>query len=600
LKATELHHNENLFTTRLFQPGWWVRAFDYASTAGAKDTDVMLQALNTRLCPVLQADELNALAAVLSQFQVQILSSRSDDPLRLTIDTSDFKKQASTRSKSKIFSFTRLLQALPGLRVLVGDEDRFDSYSLFANESWESKAPKAGYQFEVSLEPNGMELVLGYSCSHDELIRRIEGKPSLEKMLGSRTPLSMWRSAWIELHGAEQCLLLRMEKAMQWDCRWLHFEGIFGAPIAELFENIDVTRSFRKSRQLNDLQAAAQIFNRLGKKLCHQGLLKFGVEEKYMALTDGADEGPLLVWQASQQRSFASDNDEYKDMCVRKILAEFSKHRFDKLVSYLSVNVDSSDLRQRVATIWESLQEVDSEDLSYSLESEPTSIPTLGVLLFIEWSIRSEPGHDIPVPEQFLMSPLGVLFGESDEPVEVRYKKFIALFRDHMEFKEALNRIPLSSMSLELASKDKTVVDYLNSFKSGQPASVVVGESKKSFSDNKISKTNATKEIKAPKSTESSTIRKVAAEELANMKRLDVEQYNELKRNYISSLDESRRRLILDVQGRMSQEHFDNHLRHSLIKYMIENPHQWRSVGNKKPLPKGVQKPGSPFLPLLS
>ncbi len=596
-----IEQNEELFATRLFQPGWWVRAFDYTSTGAAKNADVMAQALKTGLCPVLQIDELNALAAVLSQFQMQILSSDSINSMRLKIDTADFRKQAATRNRAKVFAFTRLLQALPGLRLLVDNGNRFESFPLFSGESWEPNSNGESYQFEVSLEPNGMEMVLGYSCSHQELVCQAEGQMSIATLLGPQAPLSLWRSVWVELLGLEQCLLMRMERAMQWDCRWLHFEGVFGAPLNELLAGLDLKSKSPKNAQLNTLQIASQVFSRLGRKLYHQGLLKFGVDEKYLALTEGSDEGLLMVWQASQQRSFASDNDEYKSKCIRKIQQRFRGDQLENLISYLAANIQSSSVKEKATSIWGKINEVDPGFLYSSVSNEQSSIPVLCAPLFLEWLVRAEEGHKFPVPEQFMMSPIGSIIKDSKEPFQDRYQKFVSLFLEHIEFKEALNHIPMSSLSLELNSKDPQVRKYLDRFKSNSPSELITEElvTKKDTASAKTPRAGAEKADVETKNAGSSNIRKLAADELTNMRQYDVAQYAELKRNYIASLDDSRRRLVLDVQGRMSQEHFDNHLRHSLIKYMIENPNQWRSVNRKKPSAKNINGPGA-FLPILS
>ena len=54
-------------------------------------------------------------------------------------------------------------------------------------------------------------------------------------------------------------------------------------------------------------------------------------------------------------------------------------------------------------------------------------------------------------------------------------------------------------------------------------------------------------------------------------------EYCFLKEKYINSLSEERRQIILDIKNKMSPEVFDTHLRHSLLKYMVDNPASWSS-----------------------
>src|SRR5690606_5703964 len=71
-------------------------------------------------------------------------------------------------------------------------------------------------------------------------------------------------------------------------------------------------------------------------------------------------------------------------------------------------------------------------------------------------------------------------------------------------------------------------------------------------------------------------LKKLAAEELMRIRAQDPKSYNELKHNYFASLDQHRKKLILDFQSRMQPELFDNHLKHSLIKFMVESTTLWK------------------------
>src|SRR6185437_15927736 len=73
---------------------------------------------------------------------------------------------------------------------------------------------------------------------HLELVRNATGRAEAGDALGDHAPLVVRRSIWLELVGPEQQLLLRLERAMQWEFRWLQLEGIFGLPLSELFSDL--------------------------------------------------------------------------------------------------------------------------------------------------------------------------------------------------------------------------------------------------------------------------------------------------------------------------------------------------------------------------
>ena len=75
-------------------------------------------------------------------------------------------------------------------------------------------------------------------------------------------------------------------------------------------------------------------------------------------------------------------------------------------------------------------------------------------------------------------------------------------------------------------------------------------------------------------------LKKIALEELNTLKAKNPERYSLLKQNYINSLSEEKRQILLDVHDRVSEDVFDSHLRHGLLKYMVDNPSSWSSAKN--------------------
>ena len=80
-----------------------------------------------------------------------------------------------------------------------------------------------------------------------------------------------------------------------------------------------------------------------------------------------------------------------------------------------------------------------------------------------------------------------------------------------------------------------------------------------------------------------SKMRLVAAEELQKIRTGSSGQYLQLKQRYLESLDLQGRQLICDIEQRLAPELFEEHLRHGLVRYMIEHPSAWHSAGSRKP-----------------
>lgn len=72
-------------------------------------------------------------------------------------------------------------------------------------------------------------------------------------------------------------------------------------------------------------------------------------------------------------------------------------------------------------------------------------------------------------------------------------------------------------------------------------------------------------------------LKKIALEELNNLKAKYPEKYAKLKQQYMDSLSEEKRQILLDVHDRVEEKVFDSHLKHGLLKYMVDNPNSWSS-----------------------
>lgn len=80
-----------------------------------------------------------------------------------------------------------------------------------------------------------------------------------------------------------------------------------------------------------------------------------------------------------------------------------------------------------------------------------------------------------------------------------------------------------------------------------------------------------------------SKMRLVAAEELQKIRAGGSGQYVQLKKRYLESLDPQGRQLIANLEKMLAPELLEEHLRHGLVRYMIEHPSAWQSATSSKP-----------------
>ena len=299
--------------TRLYVPSWWARAYE---CIGSQKETQSSQVFKTHLCPAMSDVEMNALSAILASIQMQLLSPQHQ---KIILDPNEFIKHAPAQFRQKYFSFSRILQALAGVRFLVPHDDGFKPVSLIQSEHWR-QVHHDHHVIEITPSALGYELILGYSDAVSQFMRHLRQEPTTQSLLKSQPPLVLWRSVWQELTLSEQVVLLRMEKAMQWEVEWLHYDGIFAKEIHQLFEAIDVPKSVRAHYdKQNDIEREEwnqlAFLERLGRKLVQHGMLRVAVSEEYLALSKSLP--TQLAWQASPQKLRALDAEHFRKQVAR-------------------------------------------------------------------------------------------------------------------------------------------------------------------------------------------------------------------------------------------------------------------------------------------
>ena len=570
-------------TTHLHLPGWWVRAFDAAVLAEAEGGGAMQQARLAGLMPALTPLEMHALAMVLSGLQSQLLNG-SEGPLKVRIQ--EHLKHLSLATRSRRFLFERLVQMLAGLRILRAADpvDSWSSYGPFTGDEWHL-GDGDGAAVALSLAPLGPELILGWSDSHHDLVRFLQGAPEGVEVLGRQSPLTISRSLWLELQGVEQLLHLRLERAVQWESRWLQLEGIFGLPLASLFQG---TAPERKYLVGGDLALQLKCLARLGRKLVAHGALHGAVANHYLAIGEDAVGGVTLVWQVAAERLDMLGQSTHEQAAAAALRRRHHAAITPSLLQLYLPAEASGEIRQKAALLAERL-------LAPSFDRSETFVLRRGQLLtspalFLEIALRSEVGTPWPLPDSLRSHPLTNLAkAPADGELTQRFGQFRAMLAGDPELSSALGELPFMTLASAQTRQDRNFAPMAKAMllpRSWQNAVEAPVESVRprliAPHETPSEELVAAKRAPVQPSVFASRMLKTAADELAKMRASDLVRYDEIKRAYLLTLDESSRRLLLDVQKRIQPAMFEEQLRPRLVRYMVDHPGAWRSAEASK------------------
>lgn len=565
----------NKLVTMFMNPSWWVRSYEVAASVKASHLSPLELSCDSGLTPALNPVELSALSIVLSNIQSQLLSGQT----KVILDPVQHRKFVSSTSRSKIFSFERTLQILTGIRLLSGNRSGgFDVTSLFKGESWQRQGYYNGLVIELELAELGAELIFGMAEPYSELERLVGKKHRVQRHLGGEGPLGLWQSIWLDLQGLEQILVLRLEKSMQWDNLWLRLDGVFGQSFSELFSGLEIPKPRGRSSQWSQYQIMQRVLERLGRKLLEHGLLSFELDDEFLALGDESQD-LSLIWQAGPEYLSQLNSTVYQ----RAVANYFRQHVFSKnldgVVKVLAGGLYGAELRDKLFSLWEDISGWAGEDDCLGVMNK--NMPLLCSSLFFEFYIRQLSGHSYPIPETQHFDLLELANPLDARPLDERFSMF------KMEAKESAGLLKdvESIAGLSLASS-RTQSDSDSYAYFAEVQKLVKLQKKPVAIDYSQAKVEVKKEAK-PEVTKASSsfanriqkptigMKKVAAEKLAKLRSSQPQRYQELKSAYIETLDAEKRKIIVEVMERLQPHTFDDHLKNSLIKFMLENPSAW-------------------------
>ncbi len=547
------------FHSRFFLPAWWVHAYEAIHTAGSGNLDPFRLADLSRMSPACSTTELSGLGVAIAKLQRDILSDKST----VVIESGTHKKFNSLGGRVQSFSFERVLQLIGGIKLLTGvNGTRRMVHALVESELWHQQHDGTVH-LEFSLTPIGRWAYLGYGEAYSDLVSQIRNQISFRTILGAQRPLALNQSVWLDLQGWEQILFLRLEKSLQWEQSLVKLDGSFAANFDRLFQGLE--SFFPTDARMSSFERRLSALRKLGRKLVEHGVIENPDLGDFLALSK--ESGLDLVWKSVSSQVFDADIDEFEILVGRYFLRSNFAQILPDLVSILCGRNNVTTVLSEVETVWSKL--ASTGQLPSTVLAVNQGLILMAGPLFVEWYIRMQSGHEVPLPDEMLHTELATLVQDrSPSGIAERFEKFANVLLSRSDLVDHIVRMVGGTLVSRSSQADSGLKRFLweGPVKPGAPVAAL--PSGPAFPA----------AIQRPSVGDSSvrpSVKKEATLELKRIRSEDPTKYLKIKQLYMESLDEKSKKIFHEVQRRLQPRVFDDHIRHSLVKYMVENPERW-------------------------
>ncbi len=581
-------------------PAWWVNAFDKLpdSTELLPPNEVVAAREGHQLFPKLNNFEMSVAAVTLSIMQRSILAAPEDT---IQISLNEIRKiiSGSVGLRDSHRDVSKAVESLLAMQFMTSDAA--DNWRTCARISDQISVEHVGRhreeRWKVDTDLANRQFIAGYFDGHVDLLQLAATGSGFCEQFAQSAPLRMWAAPWLDLSGPEQKFLLRLEKSIQWQFRWVHLDGIFADDIRALTQGLRFSQSGNArpggvAGVENEFMAACRILGRL----VEHGLLSEIDRLPYIALQSATDQDLQLVWKLSAARIGEIEQTDFQDKTAIGLLKSLYLANLNELLGQLAMgshSVQLSELRIKLISALPELSREFGDDIWKPLSVRGSKLVSRAGQ-FVEWSIRCTSGHPMCLPQDVLDLGLADCLHRSSEDLVLGFREFLARTS---ELQDVLDRIidqPKVSLatSMNIASEKRSIREAL--LRSARLPDIPTNPVMDTVFIAETSVPTVTpysQPIVNPPPAERSMvlgIRQTASDELLKMRKTDPDEYERLKNQYFESLEASRRKLLLDVRKRMTPDTFEQHLKHSLIKFMIENPGAWQTRKQNEPTKAGA------------
>ena len=559
--------SESISAASFIVPLWWIRAFEVASQLRSLDSNPYEMSDSGGLSPALTDAELNAFLVIIQSSQQQILSGQK----WLKFDADILSKNHPAMNRTRSFLFLRVIQMLRSLQILpINGADHKETIFFFEREE-RRRDIDGSYKSMFRLSNLAAELLLGYSEPYSEVLRLVEGKVRAHRYLGNYEPLSLRPSVWLDLAHLEQYIFLQLRKATLWEESSYRWDSVFGRGFDEFFANLSLPKVRAKDgAELSPFRQKIRLLKRVGRKLIDHGVIKSAQNIDYLAIDSDSD--PLtVIWQLHESETQADERRIFET----DVACYYRDNHLDQTLKKLAPVFGPNIKVEEATALWKEIEDRERiEALGHLKIEKNILLSTSG--LFFEWYLRSKNTDVFSIPGWLKESPALRLI-TSTSPLAERLAGFAQLMKTHPEYQKDIEQLPRASVAAPVSLRQLDVLERLAASSSGSSpktpqAQTVAGKRDAKASTNSLVPPKPVSVQKGP----DPELRKQATEELQKMREREPKRYQNLKAKYLEDLETEKKQIIFEMKERMQPHAFDDHLKYSLVKYMVDNPRLWQ------------------------
>ncbi|WP_141736285.1 hypothetical protein [Oligoflexus tunisiensis] len=567
---------EHSIMSTFMAPLWWIQAFELALQLRRLEADPYSMSMAAGLSPALTDAELSALLVLMQQAQQQILQGQK----WLHLSPDNLQKNLAGHGRTRAFLFLRVLQILRSLQVYpAATQEPFEPVPLFDREERRRDA-QGSWKTVFRPAPMAAELLLGYGEPYAELARLLDGKPRVHRLLGRSQPLPLRPSVWLDLVQLEQFVFLQLQKATLWEKSSFRWDAVFGRSFENMFNGLSLPVPRETPENWSPFRQKMRLLTKVGRKLMDHGVLKNPQELDYLAVETESD--PLLVvWQMNDTDLREGEMKAYEQRCARY----FREHTMEPVIKKITpILAPSSGLSiEGCLQLWRELDDAErAQPIGYmTLEGNLLLSYTV---LFYEWSLRQKAGDILKLPGWLAESAAVHELNAPKKSLNDRLQAFARIINDHSTYARDMETLPRASLAAPVSWRQREVLEFLasHSVKSHltRDAAEVDESSRRAAAPRPLAPPAVAAVAATRKAIPDSDLRRQANEELQKMRDKDPKRYQVLKQLYLDNLELEKKQIILEMKERMQPQAFDDHLKYSLVKYMMENPRSWQMGEN--------------------